>query len=76
MISLKVLIVCGKFEPSTVTIDFPENKFETEENGIQNEDKNSKMDHPSENIRFIQNIDEIVALVEEILGKSFSVIDY
>ena len=40
MISLKVLIVCGKFEPSTVTIDFPENKFETEENGIQNEDKN------------------------------------
>ena len=37
MINLKVLIVCGKF---TVTIDCPENKFETEENGIQNEDKN------------------------------------
>ena len=34
------------------------------------------MDHPSENIRFIQNIDEIIALVEETLGKSFSVIDY
>ena len=40
------------------------------------EAKNSKMDHPSENIRFIQNIDEIIALVEETLGKSFSVIDY
>jgi hypothetical protein len=40
------------------------------------EEKNSKMDYPSENIRFIQNIDEIIALVEETLGKSFSVIDY
>jgi len=40
------------------------------------EEKNSKMDHPGENIRFIQNIDEIIALVEETLGKSFSVIDY
>ena len=40
------------------------------------EEKNSKMDHPSENIRLIQNIDEIIALVEETLGKSFSVIDY
>jgi len=39
-------------------------------------EKNSKMKHPSENIRFIQNIDEIIALVEETLGKSFSVIDY
>lgn len=39
MISLKVLIVFGKFKSSTVTIDCPENKFETEENGIQNEDK-------------------------------------
>jgi hypothetical protein len=40
------------------------------------EEKNSKMDHPSENIRFIQNIDEIIALVEDTLGKSFAVIDY
>ena len=40
------------------------------------EAKNSKMDHPSENIRFIQNIEEIIALVEETLGKSFSVIEY
>jgi len=38
--------------------------------------KNSKMDHPSENIRFIRNIDEIIALVEETIGKSFSVIEY
>jgi len=40
MISLKVLIVYGKFKSSTVTIDCPENKLGTEENGIQNEDKN------------------------------------
>ena len=38
--------------------------------------KNSNMEHPSENIRFIQNIDEIISLVEETLGKSFSVIEY
>jgi hypothetical protein len=34
------------------------------------------MEHPSENIKFIQNFDEIIALVEETLGKSFSVIEY
>jgi hypothetical protein len=39
-------------------------------------EKNSNIEHPSENIRFIQNIDEIIALVEETLGKSFSVIEY
>ena len=39
-------------------------------------EKNSNMEHPSENIRFIQNIEEIIALVEETLGKSFSVIEY
>ena len=44
MISLKVLIVYGKFKSSTVTIAYPENKFETEENGIQNEDKNLDSD--------------------------------
>lgn len=39
-------------------------------------EKNSNTEHQSENIRFIQNIDEIIALVEETLGKSFSVIEY
>ncbi len=39
-------------------------------------EKNSNMRHQSENIRFIQNIDEVIALVEETLGKSFSVIEY
>jgi hypothetical protein len=39
-------------------------------------EKNSNTEHQSENIRFIQNIEEIIALVEEILGKSFSVIEY
>ena len=39
-------------------------------------EKNSNMRHPSENIRFIQNIDEVIALVAESLGKSFSVIEY
>ena len=39
-------------------------------------EKNSNMRHPSENIRFIQNIDEVIALVAETLGKSFSVIEY
>lgn len=38
-------------------------------------ENNSNMEHPSENIRFIQNINEIIALVEETLGKSFSVIE-
>ena len=42
------------------------------------EAKNSKMDHPSENIRFIQNIDGVLNLflVAKTLGKSFSVIEY
>ncbi len=39
-------------------------------------EKNSNMRHPSENIWFIQNIDEVIALVAETLGKSFSVIEY
>lgn len=39
-------------------------------------ENNSNMEHPSENIRFIQNINKIIALVEETLGKSFSVIEY
>ena|SRR6476619_2437046 len=39
-------------------------------------EKNSKMKHPSENIRFIQNIDGVIALVSKTLGKSFSVIEY
>ena len=39
-------------------------------------EKNSNLDHPSENIKFIQNIDEIISLLEETLGKSFSVIEY
>ena len=40
MISLKVLIVCGKFKSSTVTIACHEDKFEREDDEIQNEDKN------------------------------------
>ena len=39
-------------------------------------ENNSNLDHPSENIKFIQNIDEIISLLEETLGKSFSVIEY
>lgn len=39
-------------------------------------EKNSKMKHPSENIRFIQNIDGVIALVAKTLGKSFSLIEY
>ena len=39
-------------------------------------EKYSNMEYPSENIRFIQNIDEMIALVYETLGKSFSVIEY
>ena len=37
-------------------------------------EKNSKMKQA--NIRFIQNIDGVIALVAKTLGKSFSVIDY
>ena len=32
--------------------------------------------HSSENIQFIQNIDDVIALVEKTLGKSLSVIEY
>ena len=39
-------------------------------------ENNSNLDHPSENIKFIQNIDEIISLLEETLDKSFSVIEY
>ena len=39
-------------------------------------EKNSKMEHPSENIRFIQNFDGVIALLAKTLGKSFSVIEY
>ena len=37
-------------------------------------EKNSKMKQA--NIRFIQNIDGVIALVAKTLGKSFSVIEY
>ena len=43
MISLKVLIVYGKFK-STITIDYSKDQFETEDDGIQNEDKNLDSD--------------------------------
>ena len=39
-------------------------------------EKNSKMKHSSEDIRFIQNIDDVIALVVKTLGKSFSIIEY
>jgi hypothetical protein len=32
--------------------------------------------HSSEDIRFIQNIDDVIALVAKRLGKSFSVTEY
>ena len=32
--------------------------------------------HSSEDIRFIQNIDNVIALVVKTLGKSFSIIEY
>ena len=34
------------------------------------------MKHSGEDIRFIQNIDDVIALVEKAVGKSFSVIEY
>ena len=39
-------------------------------------EKNSNMKHSGEDIRFIQNIDDVIALVEKAVGKSFSVIEY
>ena len=38
--------------------------------------KNSNMKHSGEDIRFIQNIENVIALVDKTLGKSFSVIEY
>ena len=38
--------------------------------------KNSNMKHSTEDIRFIQNVDDVIALVVKTLGKSFSVIEY
>lgn len=39
-------------------------------------EKNSDMKHSGEDIRFIQNIENVIALVDKTLGKSFSVIEY
>ena len=39
-------------------------------------ENNSNMNHSSENIQFIQNIDDVIALVVKTLGKSFSIIEY
>ena len=39
-------------------------------------EKDSNMKHSGEDIRFIQNIEDVIALVVKTLGKSFSVIDY
>ena len=39
-------------------------------------EKNSNTKHSSENIQFIQNIDDVIALVDKTVGKSFSVIEY
>ena len=39
-------------------------------------EKNSNIKHSGEDIRFIQNIEDVIALVVKTLGKSFSVIVY
>ena len=39
-------------------------------------EKNSKMKHSGGDIRFIQNIDDVIAFMEKAVGKSFSVIEY
>ena len=39
-------------------------------------EKNSNMKNSGEDIRFIQNIEDVIALVVKTLGKSFSVIEY
>ena len=39
-------------------------------------EKNSNIKHSGEDIRFIQNIEDVIALVVKTLGKSFSVIEY
>ena len=38
-------------------------------------EKNCNMKHSGEDIRFIQNIDDVIALVEKTVGKSFSAIE-
>ena len=38
--------------------------------------KNSNTKHSSENIQFIQNIEDVIALVHKTVGKSFSAIEY
>jgi len=37
---------------------------------------NSNTKHSSENIQFIQNIEDVIALVDKTFGKSFSAIEY
>ena len=39
-------------------------------------EKYSNMKHSGEDIRFIQNIDDVIALVEKTVGKSFSATEY
>ena len=39
-------------------------------------EKNINMKHSGEDIRFIQNIEDVIALVVKTLGKSFSEIEY
>ena len=39
-------------------------------------EKNINMKHSGEDIRFIENIDDVIALVEKAIGKSFSEIEY
>ena len=39
-------------------------------------EKKSNMKHSGEDIRFIQNIEDVIALVVKTLGKSFSEIEY
>jgi hypothetical protein len=39
-------------------------------------EKNSNLKHSGEDIRFIQNIEDVIALVVKTLGKSFSEIEY
>jgi len=39
-------------------------------------ENNSNTQHSSENIQFIQNIEDVIALVDKTFGKSFSAIEY
>lgn len=113
MISLKILIVLGKFKSSPVALAYTGisskqkiTEFKMKIKSLDSDegikiasetgttkiflnrrpsgsyvveivgDRNTNIEPPGENIRFIQNIDEIIALVKETLGKSFSVIEY